>query len=152
MAPEIGGALLEKLGDEAAANLKDVLDAHMRESTEHIVTRCLERFDGRLVEETSKLRVEMADLRADLRSEIATLRGEFTTFRSEMREEFTAFRSEMHQDYARFRGDVRDDIHALRVDAANDRVELLKWAFLFWIGQLAGVAGVLSVLLRNAGR
>jgi hypothetical protein len=38
----------------------------------------------------------------------------------------------------------------VRLDIANLRAELLKWSFLFWIGQLAAVAGLVSLLLRGA--
>lgn len=29
------------------------------------------------------------------------------------------------------------------------RVELLHWAFMFWVGQLVGVAGIVGLLLRT---
>jgi len=29
---------------------------------------------------------------------------------------------------------------------------LLKWSFLFWVGQVAAVAGLLAFMLRSAGR
>jgi hypothetical protein len=29
------------------------------------------------------------------------------------------------------------------------RVELLKWSFLFWIGQFAAVSGMMAFLLRT---
>jgi hypothetical protein len=37
----------------------------------------------------------------------------------------------------------------LRGDMAALRAELLKWAFLFWVGQLAGVAAIVGVMLRH---
>ena len=43
------------------------------------------------------------------------------------------------------------DVSTLRLDIANLRADLLKWSFLFWIGQLAAVVGLVSVLLRSAG-
>ena len=32
---------------------------------------------------------------------------------------------------------------------AETRVELLKWSFLFWIGQVAAIAGMLAFVLRS---
>jgi hypothetical protein len=32
---------------------------------------------------------------------------------------------------------------------AADRVELLKWAFAFWVGQLVSVVGLVALLLRG---
>ncbi len=43
-----------------------------------------------------------------------------------------------------------EHVSSLRLDIANLRVELLKWSFLFWIGQLAAVTGLVSLLMRGA--
>ena len=34
---------------------------------------------------------------------------------------------------------------------ADLRFDLLKWNFLFWIGQLAAITAILSVMLRGVG-
>jgi hypothetical protein len=113
-AVRITGALLERLGEPAAVGLREVLDAHQQASTEAAMMQCAERFERRLVEETSKLRVEMMH--------------ESSSLRCEMREGFASLRTEM----------------------AADRFELLKWAFVFWVGQLVGVAGIIGLVLRSA--
>ena len=50
------------------------------------------------------------------------------------------------------RVDLSRELSALRVDVARDigglRVELLKWSFLFWVGQVATMAALLSFMLR----
>ncbi|MBI3401715.1 MAG: hypothetical protein HY048_09870 [Acidobacteria bacterium] len=76
------------------------------------MTHCAERFERRLVEETSRLRVELAQLGGELRGE-------------------------MHSGFA-----------AVREQMSADRVELLKWAFAFWVGQLVSVVGLVALLLR----
>ena len=38
---------------------------------------------------------------------------------------------------------------ALRTDMATLKFEILKWNFLFWIGQLAALTAILSVMLRG---
>lgn len=37
---------------------------------------------------------------------------------------------------------------ALRQEMAAGRVELLKWCFLFWIGQVVAMTGIIGVMLR----
>jgi len=37
----------------------------------------------------------------------------------------------------------------LRLEVADLRFELLKWSFLFWIVEVAALAGVLAVMLRG---
>ena len=102
MVANVPKALQERLGVDGTKGLVDMLVADQRSWTEDIMTACTDRLERRLVEESSKLRVDLAETRADLRHEMAT-----------------------------------------------GRVELLKWAFLFWVGQLAGVAALMSLLLRR---
>ena len=113
-------ALLEKLGASASAELNELLETQQRTSTEAVMSHCANRFERRLVEETSKLRVDMAQMRG------------------EMREGFADVRGEMRQGFA----DVRRDI-------ATSRFELLRWSFAFWVGQLAAVAAIVGLLPRT---
>jgi hypothetical protein len=53
----------------------------------------------------------------------------------------------------RFERRLGEEISKLRVEISDRisdlRFDLLKWSFLFWIGQLAAMTGILSLLLRN---
>src|SRR6201989_1328795 len=131
----ISGALLERLGERAAAELTGVLEAHRLASTEAAMTQCGERFERRLGEETSQLRLEISQLRGEMRGEFAAVRGE-------MREEFAAVRGEMREGFAAVRGEMREGF-------AAERFELLKWAVALWVGQLAAVAGIVTALLKT---
>ena len=44
---------------------------------------------------------------------------------------------------------LSDEMGKLRLDLANLRFEILKWSFLFWIGQVATTAGVLGFLVSR---
>ena len=41
---------------------------------------------------------------------------------------------------------------ALRQEMASMRVEMIRWSFLFWIGQLAGFVGLMAFMARATGR
>ena len=56
-------------------------------------------------------------------------------------EEISALRFEMHQGFA-----------AIRQDTAVSYVAWLRWSFLFWIGQVATLAGLLALMLPPTGR
>ena len=90
-ARQVSAALTHRLGYEATDGLVELLDSEK----EHVLNLAAERFDRRLTEEVSVLRVEI----------------------------------------------IRE-LHATRVD-------LFKWSFLFWIGQVAAVIGILTFMLRN---
>lgn len=63
------------------------------------------------------------------------------------------FEQRLSVEIAAVRVDVSREFGTLRVDVARElsalRVELLKWSFLFWIGQVATMAGLLAFMLRR---
>jgi hypothetical protein len=81
-------------------------------SSSEVIERIGDRFERRLTEETSKLRVEMA-------------------------QGFGAVRQELASGLAAVRQEMAAGLGGLRQEMAEQRVELLKWAFLFWAGQLS---------------
>lgn len=111
-ANRVPSSLRERLGGEATAGLVELLNDARTEWTAEVIGIVEGRFERRLVEETSKLRVEMA-------------------------QGFAAVRQEMTQGFA-----------AVRQEMAQHRVELLKWAFLFWVGQFFAMASLVAVLVR----
>jgi hypothetical protein len=50
---------------------------------------------------------------------------------------------------ARFDRKLDEEMSKLRLEMAALKFDLLKWNFLFWIGQLATLTGILSFMLRN---
>lgn len=43
---------------------------------------------------------------------------------------------------------LTEECSRIRVDIANLRSEIVKWAFLFWVGQFFAVASLIVVLVR----
>jgi hypothetical protein len=80
-----------RLGRDGTQELDDMLDAEQQTWSQQVLTVVTERFERRLLDECSKLRVEMA----------------------------------------------------------RDRFELVKWMFLFWLGQVAAIAAMLNFMLRK---
>jgi hypothetical protein len=56
----------------------------------------------------------------------------------------------------RFERRLAEELAELRVTLVREihdgRVETFKWAFLFWIGQMAAFAGLLAFMFRVTGR
>ncbi len=44
--------------------------------------------------------------------------------------------------------DLLREIEKLRVEMANLKVDLIKWMFIFWIGQVAVISGIIFVMLK----
>lgn len=115
----VSAALRERLGPEATGGLPDLLDMARREWNENVIEVCAARFERRLVVEVAGLRLEDAAIRQQITELGATLRGEVAALGA-----------------------------GLRREMADGRFELLRWCFLFWVGQLVAVAGVLGLMLR----
>jgi len=105
----VSAALSDRLGREATDGLLELVESTRTEWTEHVLTLAEARFDRRLTQEISTLRVD--------------------------------FTRELHQGLA-----------AIREEIAAVRVELIRWSFAFWVGQIAVMIGVLAFMLRDIGR
>ena len=44
--------------------------------------------------------------------------------------------------------DLLREIEKLRVEMANLKVDLIKWMFIFWIGQISVISGIIFVMLK----
>jgi len=59
------------------------------------------------------------------------------------------FERRLIEEGAKFRIELTELGSTLRREMARDRFELLKWMFVFWIGQLAAMSAIMSFLLRK---
>ena len=132
--------LRERLGDAGSEALRDLVESIEHAGREEMLTLATERFGhvvarevGKVQAEMARLRVEMSEMRGELRAEMGELRAQVSGTRGELRAEMSGMRGE------------------LRAEIAASRVDLLRWSFLFWIGQVAAVAGLLSLVVRGLG-
>jgi hypothetical protein len=164
---QVPRALQARLGDDATVALLELLDASHREARAPLIIACTERFERRLVEEVAGLRVQSAEqgaglrhetsaLGAELRQEMATqgaeLRREMVTLGAELRQEMATLSAELRREMATLGAELRREMAALgatlRQEIAAGRVELIKWSFLFWIGQVLAITAIMGVMLR----
>ena len=53
------------------------------------------------------------------------------------------------EDIANLRAATKGDILTLEVKLEKTRADLIKWMFLFWIGQLASLLAILQIFFRR---
>jgi hypothetical protein len=79
--------------------------------------------------------------------------GLMTMFADAHRLATESFERRILEVNASFEHRLAEEIGKLRVDMVQQlaamRFDLLKWSFLFWIGQLAGILAVLSLVLDS---
>ena len=119
----VPGPLRARLGDAAAAGLLDLFDRARGEGRAEVMDAISDRFERRLAEEMGAVRVQIARSEASLRTELAQ-------FGAALRQEMTGIEGR------------------LREEMASGRFELLKWCFLFWIGQVVVMSTIIGVMLR----
>jgi len=65
------------------------------------------------------------------------------------------FERRLAQEVGSLRTDMAKEFAAVRIEMAQQfaamRVEILKWSFLFWLGQFAAITGMVAFLLRTMG-
>jgi hypothetical protein len=163
--------LRERLGDEAALGLVELLDSERAEWSEHVLSVAADRFERRLSEEISGVRVELSAVRTDIVRElhagIGSVRQEMHAGLASVRQEMHAGLASVHQEMHAGIGSVRQELATVRVETrqelatsrvemhqmlANSRVETLRWSFVFWVGQVAAMAGLLALMFRLTGR
>ncbi|HFB67955.1 MAG TPA: hypothetical protein ENJ66_03245 [Calditrichae bacterium] len=120
---QVGKTLREKLGEEGVQELIDLINSSQQQQKEDILTFVEEKFERRLSEEISKLRVDMVEMNQQLRSEMV----------------------EMNQQ---LRGEMVEQMAGLRTEISQTRAELIKWMFIFWVGQVGMILGILLAFFK----
>ena len=132
--PSLGLRLRDKLGSEASQDLSHAF----QDVQSDMLTLTTDRFDGRLIAVGSELRSEISRTQSALRSEI------FQT------------QSELRQEMARMDAGIRvaltEGLSKIRTEMSEMRVDVIRWSFVFWIGQFAATAALLGFMLRSIPR
>lgn len=127
----VPAALSERLGPDATDGLVDVLESSRTEWTEQVLTLAEDRFERRLT---------LTEARFEGRLTLTEAR-----FERRLAQEIAAFRVEITRELAAIRQEFTRELAAVRV-------ELIRWSFVFWIGQVAVMIGVLAFMLRGVVR
>jgi hypothetical protein len=147
LAADVLAVLRGRLGSDGTAALVELLAQTIDERKPEMITAATERFERRMTEEISAVRVLLAQSEAGLRAQLAqseaALRERLAQSEAGLREQLSQTESRLRQEIAASTGTIRQEI-------ASGRVELFKWSFLFWIGQTLALAGFMAVMIRMA--
>lgn len=117
-------------------------EAVMTDDPNDVIMIVTERFERRLTEESSHLRIDMATEFGKVRHEMAT---EFGRVRHEMATEFGKVRHEMATEFGKVRQEMADGFGALRVEMIERNHDLLKWMLIFGVTQTATIVGLIKL-------
>jgi hypothetical protein len=164
---QVPAALQDRLGLEATSGLLQLLDRAHREGRADVIDAGTDRFERRLVEEISAVRLQIAQVETSIRRDMAemgaSIRQDMAEMGADIRKDMAAMEAGIRQDMGELGAVLRREMSAMGVDLrremtavganlhqemASGRVELLKWCFLFWIGQVFAMAGIMGMMLR----
>ena len=101
-------------------------------------------FERRRAESTSGLSVQVAQSAAALRNEI----GQWDSATPGDRSLEVRLRTEICQVDGGVRHALSQTESAILRELGNNRFDLLKWSFLFWIGQVVAMSAIMAAMLR----
>ena len=81
------------------------------------------------------------------KDEVLALAGE--RFDRRLSEEIGALRLDMAKNFAAMRVECAKEFAAVRGEMAEMRFTMVKWAFVFWVGELVAMTGIMTLLLRT---
>jgi hypothetical protein len=87
------------------------------------------------------------DARREWENEVLTLATE--RFDRRLGEDIGTLRLDIAKEHATLRVETAKEFATLRAEMAETRFSMLKWAFVFWIGQFAAVSAMMALLLRT---
>ena len=126
--------LQEKLGDEGTDALVYVLNEYEKESRSSVVDFAAQRFEKHLTKEIAGVRVELAETEK--------------RFEKRLTEEISSLREEMIRSDLSLRDELKADIADLRGGIEKSKSDTIKWMFLFWIGQIGAVLGIILAVFK----
>jgi hypothetical protein len=144
-------AFYDRFGEQLTNELVDwfnQVDATYRSDLRELNEINFARFDAKLEQRISEVKAEISRFDGRLEQRIAEVKAEITRLEERMDLHFKAiavdtdlrFKSAASQTNHRF------ETVATQADLAALRAELIKWMFLFWVGTVVPILGVVLAL------
>jgi len=124
----------EKLGDDGSEAITKLLNEVEEGIKRDSIAIVEEKFERRLSEELGKLRVEIAEIKTDLQREITETR--------------TGLQREIAETKTDLQGKIVETRTGLQREIAETKTFLFRWMFIFWVGQIGVLAGILFSFLK----
>ena len=123
----------DKIGEKEAEAMVTFVDERVTEGVKEATKQNLNVLTTK--DDLAATNEKIANLRTELKTDNANMRAELKT-------EIANLRTELKTDNSIMRTELKTDIANLRTEIANTKAEMIKWMFLFWLGQLAASIAV----------
>ncbi|MBD3384032.1 hypothetical protein GF407_03815 [candidate division KSB1 bacterium] len=159
--------LKEKLGDEAVDSLVHLINQTQSDQKAELVELVGEKFEQRLSEEMGKVSLAIAETEQRLDNRITEQVGkvnerlteqvsnvnerlteEIGKVNERLTEEIGKVNERLTEEIGKVNGRLTEEIGTVRVEAARNHASLIKWMFIFWVGQVAALLGILFAFFK----
>jgi hypothetical protein len=123
-------ALREKLGPEGARALADLLNEASVQTRGDVIEIAVSRFERRLAELSATFETRLAEQTAKFEGRLAEQTAKFERRLSEET------------------GKLRAEIGELRADMGAFEARITRWMFIFWVGQIGVLLGIIFGVFR----
>jgi len=129
------------------------LKSQFKEEEARALTKALEKSLEEYQKKQESFLATKDDI-ANLRNEV---KNDITGLRNELKEDVASLRNELKDDISRLRIETKDDINKLwvgtnadinklRNELANAKAEIIKWLFIFLVGQGVTIISILKFI------
>ena len=115
--------LREKLGDDATEGLIEMLNRQEEQTKDSVIETAAGRFERRLTEVGAGLRLNISEAERHFERRLA-------------------------EEVFRLENKITKVESGLRVEIHKSKSDTIKWMFIFYIGQVAALGGILFAVLR----
>ncbi len=133
--------LREKLGDEGSDALVELLNKTGDRQKEDVLEFVEEKFERRLSEEVGKLRGEIQESRVEIQQTRADLVDRIERSHTGLVDRIERSHTDLVDRIERSHTGLVDRIETTRAD-------LIKWVFIFWVGQIVALTGILFAFFK----
>jgi len=154
--PEV---LRERLGSEGADAFAEVIRGVDLEARKDAIVIAEERFERRLVEETSKINerttIEIGKVSAEIGKvneritiEIGKVNVEMAKINERITIEVGKVNERITTEMVKVNERISEETRKLRLDMAEMRADIIKWMFIFWVGQIGVLLAIIFTTIR----
>ncbi len=137
--------LKDKLGDEGVDSLIRLLNQSQQNQKQDLMVYLEEKYERRLGEEIGAINVTIAEAEKRLDNRITEEIGAINVTIAETEKRLD---NRITEEIGKVNERITEEIARVRTDLANTRADLIKWMFIFWMGQVIALVGILFAFFK----
>jgi len=148
--------LREKLGEEGAEALVELLNTIGHQERDNLLVLVEERFARRVGEESAHLKGHVSEVKSVLEGQIreveAKLENQIREVEAKLEKRITEVEAKLEKRITEVEAKLEKRVGELEskfeVRLAQVRADLIRWMFIFWAGQIGVLVALLALFFR----